>query len=760
MKRRRAWDGEGGDARGVAGEDARGTANALRLLVDERCSVPFVARYRREVTGGMDEVELRRALAAHEARERLETLRRRALRALAKSETGDETLVARARAATTEEELEDVLASVERRARSRAGRAREAGCDALAERLLSSETGAGVERAVSEFVRSRQGACSRENALGMAKDVLAERAAGEPSARAAARKSATEYGRLTCERTKLGANPTDDRVRACAMDVKDYWNFSVPVSRVRPHQMLAISRAEGNKVLRAKVEFDASRATTAAMNALVGSRRLGPGCFAVVKEAVEDGVKRLLVPSIEREVKSGLRTKALERAVEDFGTNLEALLLQPPMRPSRVVLGVDPAYRTGCKLAVVDATGALLDTGVVYLKQFESKMLKRGEPGAAERLREMVDRWSVTAIAIGNGTASRETQVLVCDALREADPELTWEVVNEAGASVYSASELAAKELPGVDVTLRGAVSIARRAQDPMAELVKIDPQSIGVGLYQHDVKEKALADALASTVESAVARVGANANTASESLLARIPGLGPSLAAKIVRHRTDNGPFAARAELQRVGGVGSKTYEQIVGFLRVPDASDALERTAVHPESYDTARKLLRALGSDVVDLTLDDESATSVETLARLHPKLTALLGDDQELVTRASSLGCHPLTLRDIVGELATPGKDARERPGARASARSLRATSAARRARTIDDLKPGEEITDAVVRNVVPFGVFLDLGIGRDALLHVSALPRGSRDVVVGDLLDVRVVDVDRARARVSVTLAHA
>ena len=742
----------------------RAVAAALRLLVRDGCTIPFVARYRKEATGGLDEVALRRILAEHEERERLEALRAKTMRALADAGSSDPTLVERARAATSRYDLEDILAGVERRARSRGAKAREAGCDALAERLLASGTER-LEREVNAFARSV--GLDAEEALSMAKDVLAERAAGEASARAAARKSATEYGRLTCERTKLGANPTDDRVRSAVADVRDYWNFSAPVGRVRPHQMLAISRAEANKVLRVKVEFDESRAVNAAMNAFVGSRKLGPGCYGVVKDAVEDGVKRLLVPSIEREVKSGLKTKAMDDAVERFGANLRALLLTAPMRPSRVVLGVDPAYRTGCKLAVVDATGALLDTGVVYLQQFESKMLKRGEPGAEERLREIVRKWKVGAIAIGNGVASQETQALVCAAFRDAeDEELRWEVVNEAGASVYSASELAAKELPGLDVSLRGAVSIARRAQDPMAELVKIDPQSIGVGLYQHDVKGKRLEEELTATVESAVARVGANANTASESLLARIPSLGPALAAKIVAHRSANGPFRERAALRTVPGVGSKTYEQIVGFLRVPDAKDALERTGIHPESYHIARKLLRALDGDgfAIDLT-NDREATSLDALRRLNPKLVALLANDNDIAARAASLGCHPLTLRDIASELAAPGADARERDGARAGARGFRGDDIRRVAnRSLDNLRPGDDVSDAVVRNVVPFGVFVDIGAGRDALLHVSAVEGASSASLasrfrVGDRVDVRVADVDPERRRINLRLAE-
>ena len=481
----------------------------------------------------------------------------------------------------------------------------------------------------------------------------------------------------------------------------------------------------------------------------------------MVSEAVEDGVKRLLAPSMEREAKSRLKTEAMERAVADFGANLRALLLQPPLSPAAVVLGVDPAYRTGCKLAVVDPTGALLDTDVVYLPQLASKKANGAAPSAANKLRALVKKWNVTAVAIGDGVASRETESLVASALDGLEG-VGWRVVSEAGASVYSASEIAGKELPDIDVSLRGAVSIARRLQDPMAELVKIEPQSIGIGLYQHDVKEKELADALTATVESAVATVGANLNTSSQSLLSRIPGLGKSLAEKIVRHRAAHGRFPERAALKSIAGVGAKTYEQIVGFLRVPDAEDALERTSVHPESYHIAKKLLKMLERDVaevVDLTESDDAGASMETLRRLKPKLRAIRDDDGELASRAARLGCHPLTLKDIANELSAPGDDVR----GRAAEQNVLRTHAA----TIRDLRPDAIVSNAVVRNVVPFGVFLDLGVGRDALLHVTAMRRPDASAArpvdphalfrVGQTLAVRIASVDLHRQRIAVRL---
>ena len=736
---------------------------ALGLLLDEQCTLPFVARYRKERTNGMDETQLRAVRAAAAAYEVVESKRASAFELLKKLSIVDEALFDALARATSVETIEDVIGKYKTKTSSRADRARALGVDALAEALLRDGPG-GVEALARPFVKTKEEIKDVEEALRLAKDVLAERAANETSAREAARRSTLVDGRLSCALTASGkaavdGTVDDKRVKKIAEAVKDYYEFSAPLRRVKPHQTLAIFRAESAKVLRVKVDFDTSRARAAAMKSMVRSRRLSGGRYHVVSEAVEDGMKRLLAPSMEREAKSRLKTEAMERAVADFGANLRALLLQPPLSPAAVVLGVDPAYRTGCKLAVVDPTGALLDTGVMYLPQVESK--KANGASAADTLRALVKKWNVTAVAIGDGVASRETESLVGSALGGLEG-VGWRVVSEAGASVYSASEIAAKELPDIDVSLRGAVSIARRLQDPMAELVKIEPQSIGIGLYQHDVKEKELADALTATVESAVANVGANLNTSSQSLLSRIPGLGKSLAEKIVRHRSAHGRFPERAALKNIAGVGAKTYEQIVGFLRVPDAKDALERTSVHPESYHVAKKLLKMLERDVaevVDLTESDDADTSMETLRRLKPKLRAIRDDDGELATRAARLGCHPLTLKDIANELSAPGDDVR----GQASEQNVLRTHAA----TIEDLRPDAVITNAVVRNVVPFGVFLDLGVGRDALLHVTAMrrPDGSTGgpidphalYRVGQTVAVRVASVDLHRQRIAVRL---
>ena len=590
------------------------------------------------------------------------------------------------------------------------------------------------------------------------------------------------YGALACALTADGkaaaSGKVDDKAMTKIADaVRDYYEFSAPMRRIKPHQTLAIMRAENAKVLRVKIDFDLKGATSAAMKALLGgdqNRRLGGGRYGIVKDAVEDGVKRLLAPSIEREGKGKLKADAMERAVGDFGSNLRALLLQAPLKPAACVLGVDPAYRTGCKLAVVDERGQLLDTGVVRLPQIEPK--SKADEGA-KTVSALIKRWNVRAIAIGDGVASRETETFIADVVKTIGGDVGWRVVSEAGASVYSASELAAKELPNIDVSLRGAVSIARRLQDPMAELVKIDPAAMGVGLYQHDVKEKELADALTATVESAVAQVGANLNTSSQSLLSRSPGLGPALAGKIVRYRDECGSFPERSALKAVPGVGAKTFEQIVGFLRVPDAQDVLEHTSVHPESYGIARKLLKTLDtaeSLVIDLTADDSptpaSPTSMDVLRRLKPKLRAIKDDPDALKSYAAQLRCHHLTLRDIVSDLSAPGEDVRAADASRVNALRTQAL-------TIDALSPGDAIT-GVVRNVVPFGVFVDIGVGRDALLHVTEMRKPSttaasaaaaRDKSTSSTFDphsayavgqpVRVVirDVDSARQRISLRL---
>lgn len=746
---------------------------ALALLIDDQCTLPFVARYRKERTQGLDELQLRCVEKAARRYEALEAKRASALDALQKLDIQklDADVLRAVTSASTLEAIEDVMQKFRTKATSRADRARSLRCDALAEALILDGPG-GIESLARPYVNG-DAIKTVEDALKFAKDVLAERAANETAARAAARSAIWSYGALVCALTADGkaaaSGKVDDKtMKKIADAVRDYYEFSAPMRRIKPHQTLAIMRAENAKVLRVKIDFDLKGATSAAMKALLGgdqNRRLGGGRYGVVRDAVEDGIKRLLAPSIEREAKGKLKAEAMERAIGDFGANLRALLLQAPLKPASCVLGVDPAYRTGCKLAVVDERGQLLDTGVVRLPQIESKA--KADEGA-KTLSALIKRWNVRAIAIGDGVASRETETFIADVVKSIGGDVGWRVVSEAGASVYSASELAAKELPNIDVSLRGAVSIARRLQDPMAELVKIDPAAIGVGLYQHDVKEKDLANALTATVESAVAQVGANLNTSSQSLLSRIPGLGPSLAGKIVRHRDECGSFAERSALKNVPGVGAKTFEQIIGFLRVPDAKDVLEHTSVHPESYGIARRLLKTLDiaeSSVVDLTADEDAGTtSMDVLRRLKPKLSEIKDDVTALKSYAAQLRCHHLTLRDIVSDLCAPGEDVR---GADAGSR---ANALRTHALTIDALTPGDAIT-GVVRNVVPFGIFVDIGVGRDALLHVTAMQKqqsssssaGAKPFdphsayAVGQTVQVIIHDVDTSRHRISLRL---
>ena len=765
---------------------------ALALLLDEQCTLPFVARYRKERTNGLDENELREIERAAKACEALEAKRESALDALKRADPPPsredfERVSKKLREATTVEAIEDLIGPYRTKTSSRADKARALGCDGLAREILTDGPG-GVEALARKYVNAKRGGEVKnvDEALNYARDVLADQAANEPTAREAARRTIWTSGRLSCALTANGkaaaeGKSDDKRAKKIADAVRDYYDFNAPLRRVKPHQTLAIFRAESAKVLRVKIDFDSKWAASAAMKAMVGSRRLGGGRYNVISEAVEDGMKRLLAPSIEREAKSKLKVEAMERAIADFGANLRALLLQPPLTPAAVVLGVDPAYRTGCKLAVVDPTGTLLETGVVYLPQLESKSSTKASASgdAADNLRQLVKKWGVSAIAIGDGTASRETEAFVASSMSGVSG-VGWRVVSEAGASVYSASELAAKELPSIDVSLRGAVSIARRLQDPMAELVKISPENIGIGLYQHDVKEKELAEELTKTVESAVAVVGANLNTSSQSLLSRIPGLGPALAAKIVRHRDEHGQFSDRAALKTVSGVGSKTYEQIIGFLRVPNAADALEHTSVHPESYAVARRLLSLLSADAAQvINLADaessrvvsSSSTSIQALQKLKPKLRELASDDSALASSSARLRCHALTLKHIADELAAPGDDARARRSDAHRDNVLRT-----QARTIQALKPGDTIPSAVVRNVVPFGVFLDLGVGRDALLHVTHMKKrldgsnaktlgGNRTVdphdaySVGQSVDVEVLSVDIDRQRIAVIPAR-
>ena len=774
-------------------------------LMDEECTVPFIARYRKEATGGMDERALRRVADRLAELDKLEHRRDAILAALEKSGDLNPALARAVAAADTPTRLEDLYLPHRPKRATRASAALDLGLGPLADDLLDPSTP--YSRGfIRRFVEA-PGVADADAAMRGARDIVAEKAGECVEAREAARRACWRTGRLTAKevpepkpatakakakaagddgrgRRGEGANAAAAaaRSRARARDAaRDYLAFERDVQRIQPHQYLALCRAETAGVVRVSVEWDDTPAVDAARRALLRKGLRGEKA-AEVEVAVKDGVKRLLRPAAERETRARLRDDAIRRAVRDFGANVAALILAPPMRPAAPVVGLDPAHRTGCKIAAVSATGAVLAAAVVYPRREDSDAAGGGKAG--RRFREFCERHGARAVAVGDGVGTREAERMVAAALAGWKSESTsksgigWRVVSECGASVYSASELAIAELPDLDVSLRGAVSIARRLQDPMAELVKIEPRHLGVGLYQHDVRAKELAAELDQAVESAVAAAGVNLNTASAALLARVPGMSKSLAEKTVAHRESRGPFTSRRGLLAVKGVGEKTFQQAAGFLRVDSAKDALEMTAVHPEGYEAAMEVLRRLervGTTRDDAIVIDGDAAApgkkrkrpdasakvrLEDLRRLRPAIDSLIErgtSDPEFKTIASAAGIGELTLEETLRALAKPGMDDRD------------AFDAASRLRTsalsLTDLKVGD-VVEGSVRNVVPFGAFVDVGVGVSGLVHKSNM-RGENDkgrapephevLGAGQVVRVRVMSVDARRNRIGLAL---
>jgi len=705
----------------LAREQGLREAQAARCvaLLDEGNTVPFITRYRKEATGGLDEEQIRRL---SERLEYLRALEARRAEVGAALEAGGHLSPEQARAlaaAETLQAVEDIYLPFRPKRRTRAQAARELGLQPLADLLLARRHGGkGPDELAAPFLG--EGVPDTAAALAGARDIIAEQVAEAAPVRQEVR-----------EATRRGAALQVGRKDGAADEkgvFQQYYDFRQPLKALPPHRVLAINRGEREGVL--KVDLDAPD------EALVGAlqRRYAPGASwadAEVRAAVADGYKRLLAPAIERELRAELTGQAEAHALTIFAANLRRLLLQPPLR-GRVVMGVDPGFRTGCKLAVVDATGKYLEGGLIYLHQADR---------AKEALLRLCQRWGVQVVAIGNGTASRETEALVAEVIKAAPFPLQYTIVSEAGASVYSASEVARDEFPALDATERGNISIARRLQDPLAELVKIDPKALGVGLYQHDVDQKGLAARLGEVVESAVNYVGVDLNTASASLLTYVAGLNSKVAKAVVGHREANGPFKARRELLKVKGLGPKAYEQAAGFLRIPDAADPLDRTAVHPESYAAARALVARF---------DAKGGSPLpEVAARVR---AAVAGGETSLAALAAELGVGEPTLADIVEYMARPGRDPREElppPMLRADVLKL------------EDLQPGMWLK-GTVRNVVDFGAFVDIGVKQDGLVHVSELAdrfvKNPLEVVqVGDQVDVRVLGVDFQRGRVALSM---
>ena len=688
--------------------------NVVRLL-DEGNTIPFIARYRKELHGSMDDTALR-TLEERLAYLRNLTKRKESVKAsIAEQEKLTDELAAAIDAAQTLAEVEDLYRPYKPKRRTRATVAKEKGLEPLAALLFAQERDCPrPEEAAADYLSAEKGVETVADALQGANDIVAEWISDDAAIRRSLRELLEKRGTLR----SLAATEEDSVYRL-------YYDFEQPLSRLQGHQILAINRGEKEKMLSATVLLDRELALPLLRRAVV---KPGSAAMEFVKAAAEDAYDRLIYPSLEREMRAALTDKASEGAIKMFALNLKPLLMQPPVK-GHVTMGLDPGYAHGCKVAVIDATGKVLDTTVVYPTYGE-----RQKNEAITKLAQLVKKHGVEHIAIGNGTASRETEQMTVELIHRVGGGLSYMIVSEAGASVYSASKLAAEEFPQFDVNLRSAVSIARRLQDPLAELVKIDPKAIGVGQYQHDMPQKELDASLNAVVEDCVNAVGVDLNTASPSLLTRVAGLNGTIAKNIVAFREENGVFTTRRQLLKVAKLGPKAFEQCAGFLRVPESKNVLDNTGVHPESYDAAKGLLELLGATPKD--------------ARDLPARLNAYGAEKA----AEALGVGVPTLRDIAKELSKPGRDPRD---------ELPAPILRTDVLDIKDLKPGMVLT-GTVRNVIDFGVFVDIGVHQDGLVHISQvcnkfIKHPSEAVAVGDVVKVVVLDVDEKKHRISLSM---
>ena len=688
--------------------------NVVRLL-DEGNTIPFIARYRKELHGSMDDTALR-TLEERLAYLRNLTERKESVKAsIAEQEKLTDELAAAIDAAQTLAEVEDLYRPYKPKRRTRATVAKEKGLEPLAALLFAQERDCPrPEEAAADYLSAEKGVETVADALQGANDIVAEWISDDAAIRRSLRELLEKRGTLR----SLAATEEDSVYRL-------YYDFEQPLSRLQGHQILAINRGEKEKMLSATVLLDRELALPLLRRAVV---KPGSAAMEFVKAAAEDAYDRLIYPSLEREMRAALTDKASEGAIKMFALNLKPLLMQPPVK-GHVTMGLDPGYAHGCKVAVIDATGKVLDTTVVYPTYGE-----RQKNEAITKLAQLVKKHGVEHIAIDNGTASRETEQMTVELIHRVGGGLSYMIVSEAGASVYSASKLAAEEFPQFDVNLRSAVSIARRLQDPLAELVKIDPKAIGVGQYQHDMPQKELDASLNAVVEDCVNAVGVDLNTASPSLLTRVAGLNGTIAKNIVAFREENGVFTTRRQLLKVAKLGPKAFEQCAGFLRVPESKNVLDNTGVHPESYDAAKGLLELLGATPKD--------------ARDLPARLNAYGAEKA----AEALGVGVPTLRDIAKELSKPGRDPRD---------ELPAPILRTDVLDIKDLKPGMVLT-GTVRNVIDFGVFVDIGVHQDGLVHISQvcnkfIKHPSEAVAVGDVVKVVVLDVDEKKHRISLSM---
>lgn len=691
--------------------------NTVRLI-DEGNTIPFIARYRKEMTGSLDDVVLRELFDRLTYLRNLDEKREQVRNLIAEQEKLTDEINAALDKAITVTEIDDIYRPFRPKRRTRATIAKEKGLEPLATTILLQLAAAPIEKEAEKFIDTEKEVNSTEEAIVGAKDIIAEMISDDADYRAIIRK-------LTFNEGLIVSKAVDDEVESV---YEMYYDYSEPVKKIAGHRVLALNRGEKEKVLNVKVEAPVENILKQLEKKIIRNNKYTD---EILKATIEDSYKRLIAPAVEREIRNDLTEKAEESAIKVFGENLKQLLLQPPIK-DKVVLALDPGFRTGCKVAVVDGIGKVLDTGVIYPVPPHNKVEQ-----AEKIISNMIKKHNVDIIAIGNGTASRETEMFAVNLIKKLDREVLYIIVNEAGASVYSASKLGSQEFPDFDVALRSAVSLGRRLQDPLAELVKIEPKSIGVGQYQHDMNQKRLGEALSGVVESCVNNVGVDLNTASASLLSYVSGISGAVAKNILAYREENGKFKSRKELLQVAKLGPKAFEQCAGFLRIADGKTPLDSTGVHPESYEVAESLIKKCG-----FSLDEVKIGGIKGIGKA-------VGNIEKM---AKELKVGVPTLQDIVKELEKPGRDPRDempQPILKSDVLSM------------EDLTEGM-VLKGTVRNVIDFGVFVDIGVHQDGLVHISQvcdkyIKHPLEVVSVGDIVDVKVLSVDVKKHRISLTM---
>lgn len=698
--------------------------NAVNLI-DEGNTIPFIARYRKEVTGGLSDEDLRTLYERLNYLRNLENRKEEVKNSIEEQGKLTDEIVKALQNARILAEVEDIYRPYKQKKRTRATVAKEKGLEPLSEALINQDNKVSIEEIAKKFIDPEKGVETVEDAIAGAKDIIAENISDNPTYRKEIKRYCYRDGVIATE-----VNEKDEKEDKATYQM--YFDFNEKVNRIPSHRILAINRAEKENAIKLKIQKPEENIIDFIERDVIKDKN--SNYANILEDTVEDSFKRLIEPSVEREIRSDLTEKAEEKAIKVFGQNAKQLLMGAPLK-GLTVMGFDPAYRTGCKIAVIDETGKLLATTTVYPTEPQNKVEE-----AKKELKSLIKKYNINMIAIGNGTASRESEKFVADMISEIDQEVYYAIVSEAGASVYSASKLATEEYPDINVSLRGAISIARRLQDPLAELVKIDPKAIGVGQYQHDVNQKKLAESLAGVVEDAVNEVGVDVNTATPSLLSYVSGINKTVANNIVKYRDENGKIMERKELLKVPKLGKIAFEQCAGFIRIFDGKNPLEITAVHPESYEKAEQLLENIGYKKEDLK-DSEKIKDIKL------KLSGVNIKDM-----SQKLEIGEMTLKDIIDELSKPGRDPRDempKPILRSDVLKF------------EDLKEGM-VLNGTVRNVIDFGAFVDIGVKHDGLVHISELSenyvKNPSDVVsIGDIVKVKVIKIDNDRQKVSLSM---